>query len=717
MMINKSLAAWLLIVTIHATAQTSAGFKTLAPGVYQTQRGVPDRFTPAALRAAQPLLPAMQELPAGSPAFNANDIKISITARGCIVEIPLGPNEHVYGFGLQMNAFDHKGLKKRPIANDNPLNDLGLTHAPVPMYISSAGYGILINTLRYTTFYCGTNRKKHTALQQAVADTLQKGQQSVASLYKKGEGSSGYVTVDIPGAKGIEVLVFNGPSMMDVIRRYNLFSGGGALPALWGLGVKYRVKADFKENDVYRIAGYFRQHNIPCDVIGLEPGWQSASYSCSYVWNPVNFKRPQQLTDSLRQQHYQLNLWEHAFIHRVSPLYPVLEKQSADYLVWEGLVPDFIDAAVRRKFAAYHDTALISRGISGFKLDECDNSNLTRGDKTWSFPECSQFPSGITGEQMHQTFGNLYCRSLYAIYEQQNRRTYFDIRSLGAFAAPFPAALYSDTYTHQEYIRMIPNAGFNGLLWSPEVRESKSVAELIRRTQTAVLAAQTVFNSWYLKNPPWLQTATDLNNKDSLLPQASAVEDIIRELLQFRMALAPYLYNAFALYAQKGIPPFRALVVDYPDDPHVYNISDEYMIGAGILAAPLADTDSSRTVYLPAGNWYDYNTHKKYAGNHTYAMYNAYNEIPVFIKEGTILPMARPLPYLGGQGFDITCYVFGEGPATGSLFEDDGLTNNFRKGRYNTILLSWNKGQPLIRHMHQGYADSLYRIKKWVSIK
>ena len=190
---------------------------------------------------------------------------------------------------------------------------------------------------------------------------------------------------------------------------------------------------------------------------------------------------------------------------------------------------------------------------------------------------------------------------------------------------------------------MIVNSGFGGLIWSPEVRESKSINDLMRRTQTAVLSAQALFNSWYLKHPPWLQIDIDKNNKDSLMANAAEVETDIKKLLNFRMSLIPYLYNAFADYRFKGIPPFRALVMDYPDDKNTFNISDEYLIGEGILAAPLTGEDMERKVYLPAGTWYDFNTNKKYEGGASYAIKNSTTDIPIFIKAGTILPLTSLL--------------------------------------------------------------------------
>jgi alpha-D-xyloside xylohydrolase len=335
----------------------------------------------------------------------------------------------------------------------------------------------------------------------------------------------------------------------------------------------------------------------------------------------------------------------------------------------------------------------------------------------WSFPEISQFPSGIDGEQMHQVFGELYFKSFYDIYKKKNQRIYFDVRSSDAFASHNATSLYSDTYDHKEYIRMIANEGFSGLLWSPEVRESNSVTELIRRSQTAVLSAQTLFNSWYLQNPPWLQFDTSKNNKGILLKNADEVEGQIRELLNFRMSLIPYLYTAFAQYNQQGIPPFRALVMDYPEDKNVFDLSDEYMIGESLLAAPIIGESPARTLYLPKGNWYDFNTNKKYEGGKKYTVNFDLNQLPLFVKEGTILPFAKPVEFISDATvFDITCRIYGNIPAKATLFEDDGVTYNFSKGDFNIINLSFSNGKG--HYKREGnFMKKLYQISKWEYIQ
>jgi alpha-D-xyloside xylohydrolase len=653
------------IVVLNARGQTTQP----AAGVQKVASGTIDKFTPYSFCGELPMTAALNELPAGKLPFNINDIKINITGRGVVVEVPLDDTEQLYGFGMQIGSFNQRGLKKRPIVNDNPLNDLGYTHGPTTFYVSNKGYGILINTSRYTTFYCGNTAKLNKNRNEAKEN---KGGYSVEELYKTDNKAAGYVTVDIPGAKGIEVFVFAGPGLKTAMQRYNLFSGGGALPAIWGLGVKYRVKADFNQYQVDKMAAYFRDNHIPCDVLGLEPRWQTASYSCSYVWNKSFFPTPDEFIDSMKNKGFHINLWEHAFVSPKSPLYEPLKNKAGSYLVWNGLVPDFADTAASKLFANYHQQTFVKQGISGFKMDECDNSNIAFGSDTWSFPELSQFPSGIDGEQMHQLFGLLYQKTIYGIYKKLNQRTYLDVRASNAFASSYPAALYSDTYLHDEYIRMILNSGFAGMIWSPEVRESNSIKDFMRRSQTAVLSAQTLYNSWYLQNPPWLQINKEKNNKGELMDNAKEVEGDIRKLLNFRMSLIPYLYNAFADYHFKGIPPFRALVMDYPQDKNTFNLSDEYMIGNDILAAPLTEKMDERKVYLPEGVWYDYNTNQKYEGGKYYTFKPGLTQLPIFIKAGTILPLAKPVEFVAPDTkFEITCYVYGNATRA-NLFEDDG---------------------------------------------
>ena len=314
------------------------------------------------------------------------------------------------------------------------------------------------------------------------------------------------------------------------------------------------------------MAAGLRESRIPCDVMGLEPGWQTHAYSCSFVWNQ-KFPAPKDMVAELGRQGYGVNLWEHAYTHPTSPIYDALEPYSAEFEVFGGLAPDLTLPEARKVFTDFHDKEHVSLGVTGYKLDECDNSDYTG---YWSFPEAGRFPSGIDGEQAHARYGFEYQQMMEDLFARRNLRTYGLVRCSGALAAPLPYALYSDLYDHREFIRGVVNSGFSGLLWTPEVRDAENPEDLIRRIQTVVFSSTALINAWYIRNPPWKQVNAKKNNAGELTADWQETERVVRELFQLRMRLVPYLYAAFMKYYLEGVPPFRAVVMDYPSEPRAW---------------------------------------------------------------------------------------------------------------------------------------------------
>jgi len=242
----------------------------------------------------------------------------------------------------------------------------------------------------------------------------------------------------------------------------------------------------------------------------------------------------------MNSQHFKINLWEHAYTHPTSPIFSQIASYSGDYTVWTGAVPDFILPQARKIFGGYHEKEFVHKGISAFKLDECDAADYANAAKEWSFPDIAHFPSGIDGIQMRQIFGYLYQQTMLDIYKKNNIRTMFDVRASYLFASPFASALYSDMYSLRDFVRMTVNSGFAGVNWSPELRETSSDAELIRRMQVTLMSAHMVANCWYLDLPPWLQYNTEKNVQHQLLPNAQELESAAKKLIELRMSLLPY---------------------------------------------------------------------------------------------------------------------------------------------------------------------------------
>jgi alpha-D-xyloside xylohydrolase len=244
----------------------ASGPEEVLPGVWRFGFGTTEKVTPVKTRHYPPASQRLETLP------KAGDCPLAVTAaiseRGVQVHAPLAPGEMSYGLGLQFQSFQQRGFKKRLRVNADPAMDTGDSHAPVPFYVTTRGYGVLIDTARYATFYMGDTKRK--------ADGAKAGEPT---------GKGAEVLIEVPEAAGVDVYVFGGPTLCQAVQRYNLFSGGGPLLPRWGLGFWYRGQSDYSETNVLELAAEFRQRQIPCDVLGLEPGWQTHAYSCSYVWS------------------------------------------------------------------------------------------------------------------------------------------------------------------------------------------------------------------------------------------------------------------------------------------------------------------------------------------------------------------------------------------------------------------------------------------------
>jgi alpha-D-xyloside xylohydrolase len=435
------------------------------------------------------------------------------------------------------------------------------------------------------------------------------------------------------------------------------------------------------------------------------------------MWNKQKYPNPDSLLNVMHGRNYKLNLWEHAYVHPTSPIFDSIVPYSGNYAVWKGAVPDFVMPQARKIFGDYHNKNFIQKGIAAFKLDECDAAYYHEANNEWSFPDMAQFPSGLDGEQMRQLLGFLYQKTMLDEYKKENQRTMLEVRASYLFAAPLSSALYTDMYSHGDFVRMIVNSGFSGLNWSPEVRQTGSDSDLIRRLQTTLMSSHMVVDCWFLKNLPWHQYNRDKNNRDELLPNRDALEQIAKKLIETRMSLIPYLYDAFANYHYTGIPPFRALVMDYPSDTAVFKIDNQYMMGDNILCAPFIDGASTRDIYFPQGTWFDFNSNKKYEGGKKYTVTMSLDEVPMFVKEGTILPLAKPVEYVTkATTFDIDCRVYGNADNKSvHLFEDNGYTFDYEKNQYNRITLSWKKNKGTITRDGNS-KKMLYRIGSWKQI-
>ena len=170
----------------------------------------------------------------------------------------------------------------------------------------------------------------------------------------------------------------------------------------------------------------------------------------------------------------------------------------------------------------------------------------------------------------------------------------------------------------------------------------------------------------------------NLNNE--VMEDSAYYTDECRKLFELRMSLVPYLYSAFEEYQKSGLPPVRAVAMEYPADEAVRNLDDEYFFGKDLLVCPLTLEDgTSREVYLPAGIWYNFFTGEKIEGGKNIIMQADWNEMLVFAREGVVILLAKPnLSITKDIVFEITIKKFGKSGSC-ELYEDDFVSFDYEK--------------------------------------
>ena len=171
-----------------------------------------------------------------------------------------------------------------------------------------------------------------------------------------------------------------------------------------------------------------------------------------------------------------------------------------------------------------------------------------------------------------------------------------------------------------------------------------------------------------------------------------AAEPILANVLRLRYQLIPYLYSLGYQTYRGGAPFMRALFMDFPADPQVTGLTDEYMFGPAFLAAPVLDQGvTSRRVYLPAGtDWYDWWTNKRYSGGQWIEAAAPIDRIPLFVRAGSIVPLGAQVQNTTQRQALSEIRVYPGASSSFTLYDDDGVTNAYKSGGGRSAVLHWD---------------------------
>ncbi|MGA2261010.1 MAG: TIM-barrel domain-containing protein [Acidobacteriota bacterium] len=205
---------------------------------------------------------------------------------------------------------------------------------------------------------------------------------------------------------------------------------------------------------------------------------------------------------------------------------------------------------------------------------------------------------------------------------------------------------------------------------------------------------------------------------DGVWSYGETAEKILAKYLGLRYRLLPYIYSLAHGVSETGAPFMRALFMDFPQDPEVRDIKDEYMFGPAFLVAPVVEKGKpSREVYLPRGQaWYDYWTGKKYPGGQRIPADAPLDVLPLFVKAGSIIPHGNDITSTHAEQKEVELWVYPGADAQFDLYQDDGTTYEYEKGKFSLAQIRWNEAAQKITVSGDDRKLFSHPSDKWLKI-
>jgi alpha-glucosidase len=520
--------------------------------------------------------------------------------------------------------------------------------------------------------------------------------------------------------------IFTADAPKDVLSAFTGLTGRSPLPPLWTLGYHQSRYSYYPEAQVRELAAEFRRRRIPCDAIYFDIHYMDRYKD--FTWDRERFPDPPALLGELKRHGFQSVVILDPGV-KVEPGYSVYEEleeagfyvkrpDGSPYVgkVWPGdcIFPDFTNEACRAWWGGLYQT-LLDDGVSGFWNDMNEPAIFESEGRTMPMDTCFEGDHGPGSQaRFHNVYGMQMARAGYEGVRRlrPRARTFFLSRAGYAGAGRYGATWTGDNVASWEHLRislaMVMNLGISGQPFSgPDVGGfvGEPSPELLCRWLQA--AALMPFCRVHSAKPDH-----DHPDAEAVTPREPWVfgpewEALYRGAIELRYRLMPTLYTLAEEAARTGIPLMRPLFLEFPDDPACAARDDEFMLGAGLLCAPvLEDGARSRAVYLPPGPWYDFWTSEPLEGGRTVEVEVPLGRLPLFARGGSVLALSPVAQHTGetlDRPLELRAYLQ-DGRAGGALYEDDGHSMEFETGafRRTTFRVRTESGVPQVETSFEG---------------
>ncbi len=556
----------------------------------------------------------MQKL--DGPAYMVEQLKCSV-------------GEYIYGLGERFTPFVKNGQVVE-MWNEDGGTASEIAYKNIPFYLSSRGYGV----------FCDHPEKV---------------------FYEICSEKVGRVSFGVEGER-LGYYLVGGPKPMDALKRYVCLTGKPALPpaASFGLWLSTSFTTDYDEKTVLSFIDGMAERNIPLHVFHFDCFWMREYNWCDFEWDSRIFPEPEAMLRRYKARGLKICVWINPYIAQRSPLFEEGKRngylvKNPDGSVWQwdrwqagmGLV-DFTNPAAcdwyRSKLKA-----LLDMGVDYFKTDF--------GER---IPTNVRYYNGADPVAMHNYYTSLYNRCVFELIQKEKGEgeACLFARSATAGGQRFPVHWGGDcsgTYDSMaETLRGGLSLAASGFaFWSHDMAgfEQTASPDIYKRwAQFGLLSTHSRLHGSKSYRVPWY------------FGEESC--DVVRYFVRLKCRLMPYLFGQAVEAHRTGAPVLRPMFLSFPEDNNCLPLDRQYMLGSGLLVAPIFNEESMGEYYLPDGLWTHLLSGETRPGGRWHRESYDYFSLPLFVRPGSLLALGsneeRP-DYDYARGVELHLYQLADG--------------------------------------------------------
>ena len=544
-------------------------------------------------------------------------------------QLGLSVGESIYGFGEKFTTFVKNG-QTVDIWNADGGTSSEQSYKSIPFYVSSNGYGVLVNHPEHVSF-------------EVASDTVSR------------------VAFTVDGER-LEYFIIGGENPLEVIENYTTLTGKPGLPPAYsfGLWLTTSFTTSYDEETVTSFIDGMAERDIPLQVFHFDCFWMKEFQWCDFEWDARQFPDPKGMLSRLKDRGLQLCVWINPYIGQRSKLfaegvekgYFIKNKDGSVFQadMWQpGMaIVDFTNPDASAWYASKLKE-LCEVGIDSFKTDF--------GER---IPTDVCYFDGSDPVKMHNYYTQMYNKVVFDVlkeYYGENKACLF-ARSATVGGQQFPVHWGGDCSAEYESMAetlrgglSLCSSGFGYFSHDISGFEATATPDIYKRWSAfGLMSTHSRLHGNSSYRVPWLF------DEESV--------DVLRHFTNLKGKMMPYLFSNAVTTSTTGVPMMRAMALQFADDPACLSLDRQYMLGDSLLVAPIFNEDGIAQYYVPAGTWTDLQTGEEFEGGKFYTTEHDYFSLPLLVKPNTIMAMGnfeKDFVYDYLDGTEFTIYALEDG--------------------------------------------------------